>query len=124
MPSYTAGEIGGPCDAMRRALSAVALLNEWMGSIRVRGKFDRLRATPPRPLETMAGSANSNRVIGLSQSTMLLLIALSWFRIPDRWILSRSAGRTVPVFCQRSAVHSIVPRFALVFKRFSVRNRT
>lgn len=49
---------------------------------REQGTFDQLLVTPFRPSEIMAGKAIPNVVIGLSQSTTILLIAQFWFRIP------------------------------------------
>jgi ABC-2 type transport system permease protein len=49
---------------------------------REQGTFDQLLVTPFRPSEIMAGKAIPNMVIGLSQSTTILLIAQFWFRIP------------------------------------------
>jgi len=49
---------------------------------REQGTFDQLLVTPFRPFEIMVGKAVPNMVIGLSQSTTILLIAQFWFRIP------------------------------------------
>jgi len=49
---------------------------------REQGTFDQLLVTPFRPAEIMAGKAIPNMVIGLSQSTTILLIAQFWFHIP------------------------------------------
>jgi ABC-2 type transport system permease protein len=49
---------------------------------REQGTFDQLLVTPFRPFEIMIGKAVPNVVIGLSQSTTVLLIAQFWFRIP------------------------------------------
>jgi ABC-2 type transport system permease protein len=49
---------------------------------REQGTFDQLLVTPFRPLEIMAGKAIPNMVIGLTQSTTILLIAQFWFHIP------------------------------------------
>jgi ABC-2 type transport system permease protein len=46
------------------------------------GTFDQLLVTPFRPFEIMAGKAVPNVVIGLIQSTTILLIAQFWFHIP------------------------------------------
>jgi ABC-2 type transport system permease protein len=46
------------------------------------GTFDQLLVTPFRPTEIMIGKALSPLLVGLSQSTIVLLIALLWFRIP------------------------------------------
>jgi len=49
---------------------------------REQGTFDQLLVTPFRPAEIMAGKAIPNMVIGLTQSTTILLIAQFWFHIP------------------------------------------
>jgi ABC-2 type transport system permease protein len=49
---------------------------------REQGTFDQLLVTPFRPIEIMAGKAIPNMVIGLTQSTTILLIAQFWFHIP------------------------------------------
>jgi len=49
---------------------------------REQGTFDQLLVTPFRPYEIMAGKALPNVVIGLTQSTTILLIAQFWFHIP------------------------------------------
>jgi ABC-2 type transport system permease protein len=49
---------------------------------REQGTFDQLLVTPFRPSEIMAGKAVPNMVIGLTQSTTVLLIAKFWFHIP------------------------------------------
>lgn len=49
---------------------------------REQGTFDQLLVTPFRPSEIMVGKAVPNMVIGLTQSTTILLIAQFWFHIP------------------------------------------
>ncbi len=49
---------------------------------REQGTFDQLLVTPLRPSEIMVGKAVPSILIGLSQSTLILLISLFWFRIP------------------------------------------
>jgi ABC-2 type transport system permease protein len=49
---------------------------------REQGTFDQLLVTPFRPAEIMAGKAIPNMVIGLGQSTTILLVAQLWFHIP------------------------------------------
>ena len=49
---------------------------------REQGTFDQLLVTPLRPSEIMVGKAVPPVLIGLSQSTLILLISLLWFRIP------------------------------------------
>jgi ABC-2 type transport system permease protein len=46
------------------------------------GTFDQLLVTPFRPAEIMAGKALPALLVGLSQSTVILLVAQLWFRIP------------------------------------------
>jgi ABC-2 type transport system permease protein len=46
------------------------------------GTFDQLLVTPFRPAEIMAGKALPSLFVGLSQSTVILLVAQLWFRIP------------------------------------------
>lgn len=46
------------------------------------GTFDQLLVTPFRPAEIMAGKALPSLLVGLSQSTVILLVAQLWFRIP------------------------------------------
>lgn len=49
---------------------------------REQGTFDQLLVTPLRPTEIMIGKAVPSILIGLVQSTIVLLLALFWFRIP------------------------------------------
>jgi len=49
---------------------------------REQGTFDQLLVTPFRPSEIMAGKAIPNMVIGLGQSSTILLVAQLWFHIP------------------------------------------
>jgi ABC-2 type transport system permease protein len=46
------------------------------------GTFDQLLVTPFRPAEIMVGKALPSLLVGLSQSTVILLVAQLWFRIP------------------------------------------
>jgi ABC-2 type transport system permease protein len=46
------------------------------------GTFDQLLVTPFRPTEIMIGKALPSMLVGLSQSTVILLVAQLWFRIP------------------------------------------
>jgi ABC-2 type transport system permease protein len=46
------------------------------------GTFDQLLVTPIRPAEIMVGKALPPLLVGLSQATVVLLVALLWFRIP------------------------------------------
>ena len=58
-------------------LSALSVARE-----REQGTFDQLLVTPLRPGEIMVGKAGPPILIGLAQSTVILLIALFWFGIP------------------------------------------
>jgi len=49
---------------------------------REQGTFDQLLVTPFRPTEIMVGKAIPNMIIGLGQSTTILLVAQLWFHIP------------------------------------------
>ena len=58
-------------------LSALSVARE-----REQGTFDQLLVTPMSPLEIMVGKALPPVVIGLLQSSLILMVALFWFRIP------------------------------------------
>ena len=49
---------------------------------REQGTFDQLLVTPLTPTEIMVGKAIPPVLIGLVQSTLVLLITLLWFRVP------------------------------------------
>lgn len=49
---------------------------------REQGTFDQLLVTPLRPTEIMIGKAVPSILIGLVQSTVILLLSLFWFGIP------------------------------------------
>ena len=49
---------------------------------RENGTFDQLLVTPFSPTEIMIGKAIPIMLIGLMQSTIVLLVALLWFQIP------------------------------------------
>jgi ABC-2 type transport system permease protein len=49
---------------------------------REQGTFDQLLVTPFRPAEIMAGKALPSMLVGISQATLVLLVAQLWFRIP------------------------------------------
>jgi ABC-2 type transport system permease protein len=49
---------------------------------REQGTFDQLLVTPFRPVEIMAGKALPSVLIGLTQTTGILLVAQLWFQIP------------------------------------------
>jgi len=58
-------------------LSALSVARE-----REQGTFDQLLVTPLTPLEIMVGKAIPPILIGLVQSSLILLVALYWFGIP------------------------------------------
>jgi ABC-2 type transport system permease protein len=58
-------------------LTAMAIARE-----KEQGTFDQLLVTPFRPPEIMAGKALPSMLVGLAQSTVILLVAQLWFRIP------------------------------------------
>jgi ABC-2 type transport system permease protein len=49
---------------------------------REQGTFDQLLVTPFRPFEIMVGKALPPMLVGLSQATLILLVAQLWFQIP------------------------------------------
>ena len=49
---------------------------------REEGTFDQLLVTPFRPSEIMIGKAFPATLVGLTQATLILLVAQLWFRIP------------------------------------------
>lgn len=49
---------------------------------REQGTFDQLLVTPMTPLQILVGKALPSIVVGLLQSTIVLLIVLLWFRVP------------------------------------------
>jgi ABC-2 type transport system permease protein len=58
-------------------LSALSVARE-----RENGTFDQLLVTPFSPMEVMIGKAIPSIMIGLTQSTIVMMVALFWFRIP------------------------------------------
>lgn len=57
---------------------------------REQGTFDQLLVTPYTPMQILIGKALPSIVVGLVQSTIILLIILFWFRIPmngSLWLL-------------------------------------
>jgi ABC-2 type transport system permease protein len=49
---------------------------------REQGTFDQLLVTPFRPVEIMIGKSVPSILIGMAQVTMVLTLALFWFKIP------------------------------------------
>lgn len=62
---------------MTLMLTAMSVARE-----REAGTFDQLLVTPYRPSEIMVGKALPSMLVGLSQSTTILLVAQLWFQIP------------------------------------------
>ncbi len=62
---------------MTMMLTAMSVARE-----REEGTFDQLLVTPLRPSEIMLGKALPAMTVGLAQSTLILLVAQLWFRIP------------------------------------------
>ncbi|KQW91777.1 antibiotic ABC transporter permease [Massilia sp. Root418] len=58
-------------------LSALSVARE-----REQGSFDQLLVTPMSPLEILAGKALAPVLIGLAQSTIILLVTALWFKVP------------------------------------------
>ena len=58
-------------------LSALSVARE-----REQGSFDQLLVAPMSPLEIMAGKALAPVLIGLAQSTIILLVTALWFKVP------------------------------------------
>jgi ABC-2 type transport system permease protein len=58
-------------------LSALSVARE-----REQGSFDQLLVTPMSPLEIMAGKALAPVLIGLAQSTIILMVTALWFKVP------------------------------------------
>lgn len=57
---------------------------------REQGTFDQLLVTPLRPMQILVGKAVPSILVGLFQSTTILLIILFWFKIPmigSLWLL-------------------------------------
>jgi ABC-2 type transport system permease protein len=71
------GLIAGLSMLQTLLLSALSVARE-----REQGSFDQLLVTPMSPLEIMAGKALAPILIGLAQSTIILLVTLFWFRVP------------------------------------------
>jgi ABC-2 type transport system permease protein len=55
---------------------------------REQGTFDQLLVTPFRPIEIMIGKSVPSILIGMVQVTMVLTLALFWFKIPFKGSLS------------------------------------
>jgi ABC-2 type transport system permease protein len=58
-------------------LSALSVARE-----RENGTFDQLLVTPFSPMEVMIGKSIPTIMIGLTQSTIVMMVALFWFKIP------------------------------------------
>ncbi len=62
---------------MTMMLTAMSVARE-----REEGTFDQLLVSPLRPTEIMIGKAVPAMIVGLTQATMIFLVARFWFRIP------------------------------------------
>jgi ABC-2 type transport system permease protein len=62
---------------MTMMLTAMSVARE-----REEGTFDQLLVTPFRPTEIMIGKAVPSMMVGLTQSTLIFLVAQFWFQIP------------------------------------------
>jgi ABC-2 type transport system permease protein len=62
---------------MTMTLTAMSVARE-----REEGTFDQLLVTPFRPAEIMIGKAVPSMLVGLTQSTLIFLVAKFWFQIP------------------------------------------
>lgn len=49
---------------------------------REQGTFDQLLVTPLRPVEILIGKAMPGILIGLFESSLIIAVAVLWFRIP------------------------------------------
>jgi ABC-2 type transport system permease protein len=49
---------------------------------REQGTFDQLLVTPFRPVEILIGKALPGFIIGIAEATVIILIAVLWFRVP------------------------------------------
>jgi ABC-2 type transport system permease protein len=49
---------------------------------REQGTFDQLLVTPFRPAEILVGKALPGFFIGISEATLVILVAVLWFRVP------------------------------------------
>lgn len=62
---------------MTMMLTAMSVARE-----REEGTFDQLLVAPFRPTEIMIGKAVPSMLVGATQSSLILLVSLFWFRIP------------------------------------------
>jgi len=58
---------------------------------REQGTFDQMLVTPLNPMEILLGKAIPPVIIGMFQTTVVLMVALHWFKIP-------LAGSLIPLF--------------------------
>lgn len=68
--------------AMLTLLDVTLLASLSVAREREQGTLDQLLVTPMRPLEVLAGEAVPCVVVGLVQSTVVLLATRYWFRVP------------------------------------------
>jgi ABC-2 type transport system permease protein len=62
---------------MTMMLTAMSVAREWE-----EGTYDQLLVTPFRPSEIMIGKAVPSMMVGMTQSTLIFLVAQFWFEIP------------------------------------------
>jgi len=91
---YLAGDVGSVIWFNLAILTAMAtaLMIATRLATRKQLSFDQLLVTPFRPSEIMVGKAVPNMVIGLGQSTTILLMAQFWFHIPFEGSFELAAG--------------------------------
>lgn len=75
--NFLPGLIAGLSMLQTLLLTALSVARE-----REQGTFDQLLVTPLTPAEIMIGKALPPIVIGLAQSTIILLVAKFWFEVP------------------------------------------
>jgi ABC-2 type transport system permease protein len=57
---------------------------------REQGTFDQLLVTPLRPIELLIGKALPGLIIGITEATAIILVAVLWFEVPllgSLWVL-------------------------------------
>ena len=68
--------------ALLAVIQVLVLAGQSVAREREQGTFDQLLVTPFRPMTIMIGKALPPVLLGLVQSSIVLLIALHWFEIP------------------------------------------
>ncbi len=62
---------------------------------REQGTFDQLLVTPLRPVEILIGKAMPGVLIGIFEASMVVILAVYWFRVPfegELWVLYLGVG--------------------------------